>query len=79
MQSLCNMLLLVWKLRCVVLRVFIYMLIKTEYTVISKFKKVSTTVFLNFTTLHVYNSYLQAELFIATIFYYYIKKLLMSE
>ena len=55
------------------------MLIKTEYTAISKFKNVSTTVFLNFTTLHVYNSYLQVELFIATIFYYYIKKLLMSE
>ena len=46
------------------------MLIKTEYTVIFKFKNVSTTVFLKFTTLHAYNSYLQVELFIATIFYY---------
>ena len=54
------------------------MLIKTEYTVIIKFKNVSTTVFLNFTTLHVYNSYLQVELFIATIFYY-IKKFLITE
>ena len=53
------------------------MLIKTEYTVIFKFKKVSTTVFLNFTTLHVYNSYLQIEIFVSTIFYYYIKKLLI--
>ena len=32
------------------------------------FFNVSTTVSLNFTTLNVYNSYLQAELFIATIF-----------
>ena len=48
----------------------LYMLIKTEYTVIFKFKNVSTTVFLKFTTLHAYNSYLQVELFIATIFYY---------
>ena len=32
-----------------------YMLIRIEYTVI--FKSVSTTVFLNFTTLHVYNSF----------------------
>ena len=30
------------------------MLIKTEYTVIFKFKNVSTTAFLSFTTLHVY-------------------------
>ena len=36
----------------------------------SHFKNVSTTVFLNLTTFHVYNSYLQVELFIATIFYY---------
>ena len=55
------------------------MLIKTEYTVIFKFKYVSTTVFLNFTTLHVYSSYLQVELFITTILYYYIKKLLITE
>ena len=36
----------------------LYILIKTENTVIFKFKNFSTTVFLNFTTLHVYNSYL---------------------
>ena len=53
------------------------MLFKTEYTVIFKFKNVSATAFLNFTTLYVYNSYLQVELFIATNFYYYIKKLLI--
>ena len=51
----------------------IYMLIKTEYTVIFKFKYVSTTVFLNFLTLHVYSSDITA------IFYYYIKKLLITE
>ena len=39
----------------------------------SNFKIVSTTVFLNLTTLHDYNSYLQVELFVGTIFYY-IKK-----
>ena len=44
------------------------MLIKIKYTII--FKNVSATVFLSFTTLHVYNSYLQVELFIAAIFYY---------
>ena len=54
------------------------MLIKAEYTVIFKFKNVSTAVFLNFTTSHVYNSYSQVQLFIATIFYY-IKKLLIIE
>ena len=88
---------------------YIYILIKTEYTVIFNFKNVSTTVFLNYTTLplpekspntelllsvrtrnnsvfglfsrsvHVYNSYLQVELFIVTIFYYYIKELLITE
>ena len=55
------------------------MLITTENTVIFKFKNVSTTVFLNFTTLHVCSSYLRVELFIATIFYYYIKELLIIE
>ena len=50
------------------------MLIKIKYILI--FKNLSTTVFLNFTTLHVYSSYLQLELFIAIIFYY-IKKLLI--
>ena len=59
--------------------IYIYILIKTENTIIFKFKNLSTTVFLNFTTLNVYNSYLQVELFIATIFYYYIKKLLIIE
>ena len=35
----------------------------------SHLKNVSPTVFLNVTTLHIYNSYLQ-ELIITTIFYY---------
>ena len=41
---------------------YIYSLIKTEYTVIFKFKNVSTTVFLNFktfTTIHdIYDIYI---------------------
>ena len=45
---ICKNNLLVW---CVYLT---YMLIKTEYTAIFKSKNVSTAVFLNFTTLHVY-------------------------
>ena len=43
---------------------YIYILIKTEYTVIIKFKNVSTTVFLSFTTLHVYNSYIYLFIYI---------------
>ena len=43
-----------------------------------RFKNVSTTVFLNLTTLHVYNSYLQVRLFLPTIFNY-IKKFLIIE
>ena len=50
--------------------------IKIDYTVI--FKKVSTAVFLNFTIVHVYISYLQVELFIAIIFYYIKKHLVID-
>ena len=50
--------------------------IKIDYTVI--FKKVSTAVFLNFTIVHVYISYLQVELFIAIIFYYIKKNLVID-
>ena len=55
------------------------MLIKTEYTVIFNLKMFRQQMFLSFTTLHVYNSYLQVEIFIVTIFYYYIKRLLIIE
>ena len=59
------------------------MLIKTEYTTVNfKFKNVSTTVFFSISQIsqfHVYNSYLQVEIFIARNFCYYIKKLLIIE
>ena len=59
--------------------VCVCVLIETEYTVIFKFEKFSATVFFSFTTLHVCSSYLQVEFLIATIFYYYIEKLLIIE
>ena len=59
--------------------IYTYMLIKTEYTVIFNLKMFRQQMFLSFTTLHVYNSYLQVEIFIVTIFYYYIKRLLIIE
>ena len=54
------------------------MLIKTEYTVIFNLSTFRQQ-FLNFTPLHVYNSYLHVEILIATIFYYYIERLLIIE
>ena len=50
--------------------IYIYMLIKTEYTVIFSFKNVSTTVFLNYTTLPLREKCPNTEIFLVRIFLY---------
>ena len=56
------------------------MLIKTEYTIIFKFKYVSTTVFFNFTTLYVIKGYKVRKIYydISNLFIYEFSAFQMS-